>query len=236
MVRADKAGLILADVIQRKVQGGRPITLIGYSLASRVIYTCLMALAERRQFGLVDSVVMIGAPVPAETHVWLTLRSVVAGRLVNVFSENDYMLGFMMRISNTQFGVAGLQPIVDAVGIENFNATAMVNGHLRYQFLVGTILGALGWEDLNHEQLAKDQLTLATMDAKYSRVKRANGPACGSKHETEDTSDSGTKTWSRGRWGRGGPKGRGGGFSHRGRRNNYQGHGQQVQGKNTVQA
>ena len=57
MVRADKAGLILADTIQRKIHGSRPVTLIGYSLAGRVIYTCLMALAERRQFGLIDSVV-----------------------------------------------------------------------------------------------------------------------------------------------------------------------------------
>ncbi|SPO05774.1 related to DUF726 domain protein [Cephalotrichum gorgonifer] len=231
MVRADKAGLILADTIQRKVHGSRPVTLIGYSLASRVIYTCLMALAERRQFGLIDSVVMIGTPAPSEARVWLTLRSVVAGRLVNVYSENDYMLGFMMRISNTQFGVAGLQPITGALGVENYNASDMVSGHLRYQFLIGRILKSLGWEDLDHNQVAQDQITLAGMDVKYGKAKHMTDTAAAAK---EEDTRNGKRGRADGRGG-GGPRGRGGGFPRRARRNNYRGGGQSRPGKNTIQ-
>lgn len=231
MVRADKAGLILADTIQRKVHGSRPVTLVGYSLASRVIYTCLMALAERRQFGLIDSVAMIGTPAPSETRVWLTLRSVVAGRLVNVYSENDYMLGFMMRTSNTQFGIAGLQPIVGALGIENYDASTMVSGHLRYQFLIGTILKSLGWEDLDQGHLARDQVTLAAMDAKYSKANHENGsvPAL-----YKDDNKQNKKAWGGERGG--GGRSRGGSSQRRPRRNNHQNDEQSRPGKNIIQA
>ncbi|MBE3045463.1 DUF726 domain-containing protein [Candidatus Bathyarchaeota archaeon] len=229
MVRADKAGLILADTIQRKIHGSRPVTLVGYSLAGRVIYTCLMALAERRQFGLIDSVVMIGTPAPSETRVWLTLRSVVAGRLVNVYSDNDYMLGFMMRTSNTQFGIAGLQPVTGALGVENYDASAMVSGHLRYQFLVGTILKSLGWEDLDHSQLARDQVTLTAMDAKYGKARRTKSTDPAEKKDGH----SGKKAGGGGRGG--GTRGRGGGVPRRARRNNYRSE-QSRPGKSTIQA
>lgn len=52
--RADKAGLVLADALINRAQGERPVTLIGYSLGARLIYSCLMSLAERRAFGLVE--------------------------------------------------------------------------------------------------------------------------------------------------------------------------------------
>lgn len=231
MVRADKAGLILADTIQRRIHGSRPVTLIGYSLAGRVVYTCLMALAERRQFGLIDSVVMIGTPAPSESRVWLTLRSVVAGRLVNVYSDNDYMLGFMMRTSNTHFGVAGLQPIMGALGVENYDASAMVSGHLRYQFLIGKILKSLGWEDLDHSQLAEDQVTLAAMDVKYGRARST----VAAPEPERNSSHNGKKAWSRGRGGNDGAyRGRGRGFPHRSRRN-YRNNDSRP-GKSTIQS
>jgi hypothetical protein len=150
MVRAEKAGAVLADAIMRsKIQGDRPVSLIGFSLAARAIYICLMILAERRQFGLIDSVVLMGTPAPSESRVWLTMKSVVSGRLVNVYSESDYLLGFLYRTSNIHFGLAGLQRIQGADGVENHNVSNLVNGHLRYSSLVGKILKDIHWEDLD---------------------------------------------------------------------------------------
>lgn len=63
--RSEKAGRILADALINKGQSERPVTLVGYSLGARVIYFCLKTLAERRAFGLVDTVVFIGAPIPS---------------------------------------------------------------------------------------------------------------------------------------------------------------------------
>lgn len=152
MVRAEKAGAVLADAIMRsKMQGDRPVSLVGFSLGARSIYTCLMILAERRQFGIVESVVMMGTPAPSESRVWLTLKSVVSGRLINVYSESDYLLGFLYRTSNIQFGVAGLQEIQGADGVENHDVGDLVRGHLRYSSVTGKILKDIGWEDLDME-------------------------------------------------------------------------------------
>ncbi|OAA55955.1 hypothetical protein SPI_08162 [Niveomyces insectorum RCEF 264] len=157
MVRADKVGLTLADIILSKVQGERGVSLLGYSLGARVIYTCLMSLSERRAFGLVENVIMMGTPAPSSHCVWTALRSVVSGRVVNVFSENDSMLGFLHRTSCVQFGVAGLQRIQGVYGIENVDATKPVVSHLRYADLVGRILKDVGWEDLKSDEAGQPE-------------------------------------------------------------------------------
>lgn len=162
--RADKAGLVLADAIINKAQGERPVTLIGYSLGARVIYSCLMSLAERKAFGLVESAVLIGAPCPSDGPFWRAMKSVVTGRLVNVYSENDYILGFLYRTSSIQLGVAGLQQIGDVSGIENVNVSGIVSGHLRYQYLVGVILQKIGWEDIDRGEVAREAETIALLD------------------------------------------------------------------------
>ncbi|KAG6138502.1 hypothetical protein E4U12_008176 [Claviceps purpurea] len=150
MVRAEKVGAVLADaLIRQKFQGDRPVSLIGFSLAARAIYACLMVLAERRQFGVVDSVMMLGTPAPSESRVWLTLKSVVTGRLINVYCESDYILGFLYRTSNTQFGVAGLQEIQGANGVENHCVKTLPREHLSYPSMMGTILRDIGWEGLD---------------------------------------------------------------------------------------
>ena len=155
--RAEKAGEVLADALINKAQGERPVTLIGYSLGARVIYTCLRSLAKRRAFGLVENVVMMGAPTPSDANDWRILRSVVSGRLVNVYSENDYVLGFMYRTSSVQFGVAGLQKVEGVAGIENVDVSDDVSGHLRYRFLVGSILKRIGFEDIDMAAVQQEQ-------------------------------------------------------------------------------
>ncbi|KAI1802738.1 DUF726-domain-containing protein [Daldinia bambusicola] len=156
MVRAEKAGAVLADVLINRIYGDRPVTLIGYSLGARIIYCCLMILAEKRAFGLVENAVLIGAPCPSEVRVWATMKSVVASRLVNVFSTKDYMLGFLYRSSSWQYGVAGLQKIRGVSNVENFDMTEVGTNHLRYQHLVGGILKKLGWEDISYEEITKE--------------------------------------------------------------------------------
>ncbi|KAI1271676.1 DUF726-domain-containing protein [Xylaria sp. FL0933] len=144
--RSEKAGQILADALINKVQGERPVTLIGYSLGARVIYACLRALAERKAFGLVDTVVLIGAPVPSNEGHWQMMRSVVAGKLFNVHSANDYILGFLYRSTSLQLGVAGLQSVgADIDGVEDLDLSEEVHGHLRYPGLIAQILHRCGF-------------------------------------------------------------------------------------------
>lgn len=167
--RAEKAGEVLADALINKAQGERPVTLIGYSLGARVVYTCLMSLARRRAFGLVESVVLIGAPTPSTTADWRVMRSVVASRLVNVYSANDYVLGFLYRTSSIQYGVAGLQKIEGLPSVENVDVSETVSGHLRYRYLVGSILKKIGFEDLQLKEVKREGEALKKMDDEEER-------------------------------------------------------------------
>lgn len=143
--RSEKAGRILADALINKVQGERPVTLIGYSLGARVVYFCLKTLAERKAFGLVDTVVFIGAPIPSNRKHWQIMRSVVTGKLFNVYSDQDWILAFLYRATSIQLGVAGLQAVIDIDGVENLNLSQEVKGHLRYPGLIAQILTNCGF-------------------------------------------------------------------------------------------
>lgn len=171
--RSDKAGRVLADALINRAQGERPVTLIGYSLGARVIYTCLQALAERRAFGIVESAVMLGGPLPADTVDWRRMRSVVSGRLVNVYSVNDYVLGFLYRTSSIQLGVAGLQAIQGVKGIQNVDVSDLVSGHTKYRYLTGSILKRIGFEDIDAEEVAHEERALEKMEREEKAAQEA---------------------------------------------------------------
>lgn len=174
--RADKAGKVLADLLINRAQGERPVTLVGYSLGARVIWSCLTALAERKAFGLVESAVMIGSPIPSDVATWRVMRTAVSGRLVNVYSENDYILAFLYRTSSIQYGVAGLMPVSGLLGVENVDVSETVNGHLKYRYLVGSILQKIGFEDLDKDEVAKEAEAFARIveeEKKQTYVKQA---------------------------------------------------------------
>lgn len=146
--RSRKAGRLLADALINRVQGERPVTLVGYSLGAVAIHACLQSLAERQAFGLVDTVVIMGTPAPADPAHWRTLRSAVSGKIFNVFSENDMILGFVYRMHSLSLGVAGLQAIKGVHGVENLDLSQSVSGHMRYPDLVGEILRRCGFSDV----------------------------------------------------------------------------------------
>lgn len=162
--RSDKAGELLADALINKAQGERPVTLVGYSLGARVVYSCLMSLARRKAFGLIESAVLIGSPCPSTTGDWRVMRSVVASRLVNVYSENDYVLGFLYRTSSIQYGVAGLQKIEGLPRVENVDVSETVSGHLRYRYLVGAVLKKIGFEGVDLKAVEEEAEALKKMD------------------------------------------------------------------------
>ncbi|KAF2869096.1 hypothetical protein BDV95DRAFT_670028 [Massariosphaeria phaeospora] len=171
LARADKAGKVLAHALIDGVQGKRPVTLMGYSIGARVIYSCLVELAEQNAFGLIESVVLMGAPVPSDSRTWRQIRSVVAARVVNVYSTEDYILGFLYRSTKLQMGVAGLQEVQDIFGIENADMSKLVNGHDKYRFLVGTILVKLGFGDVEFNKVAEQERALELAESKKQQVR-----------------------------------------------------------------
>ena len=50
--------------------------------------------------GIVEHVVVMGAPVSTRLERWAMARSVVAGRFVNTYSRRDWVLGLIYRGAN----------------------------------------------------------------------------------------------------------------------------------------
>ncbi|KAK4226907.1 hypothetical protein QBC38DRAFT_365393 [Podospora fimiseda] len=144
--RATMAGLILADSLIDRNLGTRPVTLVGYSLGSRVIFSCLKELAKKGAFGLIQNVYLFGSPVVFKQEEYLRARSVVSGRFVNGFNRNDWILGYLFRLTNGGIRrVAGLAPIDDVPGVENMDVSEFVIGHMDYRTAMPRLLRECGW-------------------------------------------------------------------------------------------
>ena len=94
--RANAAGLILADSLIDRNLGVRPITLVGFSLGSRVIFACLRELSNRGATGFVQNVYLFGSPIVANKDEYSRARMVVSGRFVNGYASNDWILGMTL--------------------------------------------------------------------------------------------------------------------------------------------
>lgn len=145
MDRARKSGYVLADILTERVQGARPTTLIGYSTGAVVIWECLLELAKRKEFGLINSVVLLGAPIKTDlTEKWKAASSVVSHRFVNGYSKKDVVLGSIFRLHALGLDVAGLRPVEAASRIENVDLTDIIGGHLEYRDNLNMIVSLLG--------------------------------------------------------------------------------------------
>ncbi|KAL9079479.1 MAG: hypothetical protein Q9157_001642 [Trypethelium eluteriae] len=145
LARAEQAGLILADSLIDRNLGARPITLVGFSLGCRLIFSCLKELAKKGAHGLVQNVYMFGSPVVANKDEYLKARTVVSGRMVNGYATNDWILGYLFRATaGGIMQVAGLAPI-NVPSIENFDVTEFVPGHMAYRANMPRLLREVGW-------------------------------------------------------------------------------------------
>ncbi|KAJ5231681.1 uncharacterized protein N7469_006269 [Penicillium citrinum] len=152
LARAHSAGLIMADSLQDRNLGKRPITLLGFSLGARVIFSCLTELADKGAHGLIQNVYLFGSPIVANKDEYLKARSVVSGRFVNGYATNDWILGYLFRAtSGGIMRVSGLAAVEGIPGLENFNLTELVNGHMDYRAAMPRILREVGWEVLEDE-------------------------------------------------------------------------------------
>ncbi|TPX64763.1 hypothetical protein SpCBS45565_g05660 [Spizellomyces sp. 'palustris'] len=144
--KANKAGRVLADTLMQGVQENRPVSLIGFSLGARVIFHCLLELAARGAYGIVEDVYLLGCPVMAQKNEWEQIASVVSGRLVNGYSTNDMVLGVLYRASVAVWNnVAGLRPVEGVAGVENIQLDDVIQGHLDYRLCMPKVLEKLGF-------------------------------------------------------------------------------------------
>jgi pimeloyl-ACP methyl ester carboxylesterase len=139
--RSDKAGKLLAHVLMNGGNGGRPVSLIAHSMGARLVFSALLELCRCGARGLVQDVVLLGAPVPPTEERWKMARRVVAGRLVNGYSRGDWLLSVMFWQGIAK-PAAGLAP-VEVDGVENVSLGSVVKGHFDYVAGLDEILDLL---------------------------------------------------------------------------------------------
>ncbi|KAF4517179.1 hypothetical protein B566_EDAN005611 [Ephemera danica] len=135
--RSAQVGRHLAEVLLSRHHGGRPVTLIGFSLGARVVYYCLR--------GLIQDAIMLGAPVTGGSTDWEDISTVVAGRVINGYCKTDWLLKFLYRTTNAQVTIAGLNEITcKNPRLKNIDLTDLVAGHMEYASNIDMLLKVVG--------------------------------------------------------------------------------------------
>jgi len=130
--RADRAGVLLATNIERQAFGQGPVSLIGFSLGTRAIFACLAHLKKNNLQGLVQDVILMGGAVSSLPELWTAaLSATVLGRVVNLYSAQDWVLRYAYQSVQDDVPI-GLQAIASP-GVENFDVTSIVKGHLDHR-------------------------------------------------------------------------------------------------------
>jgi Protein of unknown function (DUF726) len=133
--RSDKAGKALGCFLMKRGFGEQPVTLIGYSLGTRVILSALEYLSEHKAYGIVEQVYLLGGAVSVNDDRIKYLvegsHKVVSGSVVNAYCSKDFILGYVYRTAELGAIPIGLSEI-DQPGIININLDNIINGHLQY--------------------------------------------------------------------------------------------------------
>jgi hypothetical protein len=96
--------------------------------------------------GIVEDVVLLGAPVTASPSQWAQISTVVGGRIINGYCTSDWLLRFLYRTMSIQFSIAGTAPVDNKKNtkIVNFNLSHIIKGHLDYSAKLPEVLQAVG--------------------------------------------------------------------------------------------
>lgn len=138
--RAEFAGKDLAAALLDTARGSRPVSLVGYSFGCKVIAECLVELDRVEAYGVVENVYLLGATIAADRELWMRMRRVTAGRLVNVFTRSDWPLWLMFKLNEGDLKpMAGITPVTVS-GVENVDATPLVPQHSAYAKKLSAVL------------------------------------------------------------------------------------------------
>ena len=134
--KAEITGYVLADLIMSMKLGNACVSLIGFSLGTRVIYFCLQRLQKMNY--CVHDVILLGGAAPCDLKTWRLCRKAVTGRLINTYCKTDKILSRLYALSKLEKAI-GNWPI-DVQGIENYDITEIATGHLMYREVLHLVL------------------------------------------------------------------------------------------------
>ena len=121
--------------------------LMGFSLGTYVIFNCLVELekinSERGKHGKlvhINDVVLMGSVIDKDEINKLSLKS-IAGNLINCYSENDYVLKYLLRIIKPSVSPIGIQKILhDDPKVIDCDCSDIIDGHMDYRTKMDLVL------------------------------------------------------------------------------------------------
>uniref|UniRef100_A0A1I7RYN7 Tubulin_C domain-containing protein n=1 Tax=Bursaphelenchus xylophilus TaxID=6326 RepID=A0A1I7RYN7_BURXY len=110
--------------------------------------------------GIIEDVILLGAPVSASTKQWKQLCTVVGGRVVNGYCTTDWLLRFLYRTMSVQFTIAGTGPVAvkEERKIVNVNLSHIIKGHMDYSKKLTEVLEAVGVRVSEYSKESKENL------------------------------------------------------------------------------
>ena len=143
--KAAFTGKELARHLQEHVFGFVPISLIGFSMGCRVIYYCLKELSKALPQCYIQDVILLGGAVKNDPMLWDRLLKCVAGRAVNVYSNQDGMLKKLYIIPMIlKPPPIGIGPVL-CMRMENFDASEYITGHQDHRKHLTETLARIGY-------------------------------------------------------------------------------------------
>lgn len=122
----------------------------------------LASLPVKDTIGLIEDVYVYGTPISTDEGTWAGVRRLVAGRVVNGYSSNDYVLAVLSRASNVTWNVAGLEP-VNVKDVENVHCD-FVGGHTMWRSMIGRSLQVVGAPGVMDEKVDSQMTTVAEQE------------------------------------------------------------------------
>ncbi|OMJ84397.1 hypothetical protein SteCoe_14469 [Stentor coeruleus] len=142
--KAQRTGKILAEVLSsEEYYSKKPIALIGFSLGCKVIFSCLEELAKGNT--KVSDVILMGGAAENDPKRWEVARKAVAGRLVNIYSKNDWTLSILYYMATFKKAVGNEKIMVS--DIENYDVSDFIDGHMEYRKYLSPILDRIGYSN-----------------------------------------------------------------------------------------
>lgn len=148
-IKAYQTGALLADIIART---NKEYILIGHSLGSRVIYSCLASLKTKDECYIKD-VHLLGGAVDNNCSYdnskanWSDIHKTVKGNIYNYYSKNDTVLKILYKVgegAKFDFGdPIGRHPIENN-NIQNIDVSEDIEGHTEYKKNLHNIIKVKG--------------------------------------------------------------------------------------------
>ncbi|GET87718.1 hypothetical protein, conserved [Leishmania tarentolae] len=180
--RSAYTGKDLAAALLDKQRGNRPVTLVGFSFGSLVIVECLRELERVEAYGIVENVYLLGCTCSSDPGLWCCLRRVVAGRLVNVYTREDWTLWMMYRLNRTHLKpMAGINP-VNTPGVENVDVTPLVSAHGDYAVKLLSVLDAIPPEPTPETWSPRQHYGSPGVTVPLSKCRETMAAVCNSLH------------------------------------------------------